>query len=77
MKTKLIFTAIIAAIFIAAMLIFNKTMTLGEIILAFVGASGTIGWVWNWINAKDEKAEKKELKEENEALRELNRGLRK
>jgi len=60
MKTKLIYAAIIAAIFIAAMVIFNKTTTLGEIILAFVSSGFAIGYVWEWITAIEIKKEFKE-----------------
>lgn len=77
MKTKLIFASIIGVIFIAAMIIFHDTMTLTEIVLAFIGASGTIGWVWNWINAKEEKEERIEAEKNATQLSRENFQLRK
>ena len=50
MKNKIIFTIIVAVVFISAMYIYKDTLTLTEIILAFVSASGTIGTVWNWLS---------------------------
>jgi hypothetical protein len=62
MKTKLIYAGIIAALFALAMIIFHKTMTLREIILAFVGAGSTIGWIWKWISESESKTENNQLK---------------
>src|SRR5690606_21458646 len=56
MKNKLIFSGIIAALFLTAMIIYRNTLTLEGIILIFVGASGTITAIWKWINAKEEVA---------------------
>jgi hypothetical protein len=73
MKNKLIYAGIIAVLFIAAMAFFNKTTTLGEIILAFVGAGSTIGYVWKWITVSEVK--KEEIKKR-ESLVAENRTLR-
>jgi hypothetical protein len=77
MKTKILYAGIIAALFIAAMIVFNKTMTLGEIILAFIGAGSTIGWVWKWINEKEILAQLKAEQTINESLEYENRQIKK
>ena len=51
---KQTFAIIIAVIFIAAMFIYKDSMTLSEVILAFVGTGSTIGFVWKWISEKEE-----------------------
>lgn len=60
---KQTFAIIIAVIFIAAMFIYKDSMTLSEVILAFVGMGSTIGFVWKWISEKEEKEENKKVKE--------------
>lgn len=55
MKAKNIFTLIIAVIFIIAMFLFNNTMSLVEIIAAFVGSGTTIGWLWEWFSKEEVK----------------------
>lgn len=64
MNSKTIFTIIIAAIFIAAMVIYPE-QSLPELISYFVGAAGIISAVWNWFK-KNEIVEKYwDLEEEN------------
>src|SRR5690606_6503217 len=70
MKNKLIFSTIIALIFIIAMIIYRNTLTLEGIILIFVGASGTITSVWKWLNAKESVSN---LRQENHALRAMHK----
>src|SRR5690606_6644982 len=70
MKNKLIFSTIIALIFIIAMIIYRDTLTLEGIILLFVGASGTITAIWKWINAKENVSN---LRQENHALRAMHK----
>ena len=70
MKNKLIFSTIIALIFIIAMIIYRDTLTLEGIILIFVGASGTITAIWKWINAKEIVSN---LRQENHALRAMHK----
>ena len=50
MSKKLIFTIIIAVIFIVAIIVYNDKMTFNELVLAFVGAGGYIGWCWKWFS---------------------------
>lgn len=64
MKTKLIYTAIIAVLFIVTMIVYKEQMTFLEIVLAFTSSGSTIGWVWKWLNEKEEIKEKNEIKEE-------------
>lgn len=64
MSKKIIFTIIISVIFIGALFAFSDSMTLTEIILAFSGASGTIGTVWNWFSKESLKKENIQLKNE-------------
>lgn len=64
MKTKLIYTGIIAALFIAAMIIFKEKNTLSEIIAYFVGAGGTLAAVYNWLTKKEAVAQKKEAEQD-------------
>lgn len=54
MKNKLIYSGIIAVIFIAAMIIYKDSLTLEALILVFVGAGGSIVAVWQWLNAKED-----------------------
>src|SRR5690606_38994131 len=70
MKNKLIFSGIIAALFLTAMIIYRNTLTLEGIILIFVGASGTITAIWKWINAKEIVSN---LRQENHALRAMHK----
>ena len=70
MKNKLIFSGIIAALFLTAMIIYRDTLTLEGIILIFVGASGTITAIWKWINAKESLSN---LRQENHALRAMHK----
>ena len=70
MKNKLIFSGIIAALFLTAMIIYKDTLTLEGIILIFVGASGTITAIWKWINAKESVSN---LRQENHALRAMHK----
>lgn len=56
MKNKLIFSGLIAVIFIIAMIVYKDTLTLEALILIFIGAGGTITAVWKWLNAKEENA---------------------
>lgn len=74
MKTqKLIFAGIIALLFGLAMWIYKDTISLLEVISAFVGAGGVIKIIWNWLNTTeklkiaDQKI--KAIEEENNALR--------
>lgn len=68
MKTKTTFIIIIAAVFIAAMIIYREK-PLPELIAYFVGAAGTISAVWSWYK-KDEYREKNiDLEERNMNLR--------
>src|SRR5690606_2614009 len=76
MKNKLIFSTIIALIFIIAMIIYRDTLTLEGIILIFVGASGTITAIWKWINAKELKKENEFLNQVSKNALEENRALR-
>lgn len=50
MKQKLIFSAIIAAIFIAAMIIYKDSLTFTEMAACFVGSASTILAIWKWIS---------------------------
>lgn len=68
MKTKIIYTAIVTAIFIAAMIIFREKNTLPEIIAYFVGAGGTLAAVYNWLV-------KNEAQKELRLVRRINRNL--
>ena len=70
---KQTFAIIIAVIFIAAMFIYKDSMTLLEVMLAFVGMGSTIGFVWKWLTVEEVKKEKKQKREnlvaENRKLR--------
>lgn len=72
MKYKLIYSAIIAAIFIAAMIIYKDEMSLVEIVLAFASMASTIVAVYKWISTNEERSKKEdaELK-----VKTLERGL--
>lgn len=65
MKTKQIFAIIIAVIFIIAMILFHDTMSLVEIIAAFLGSSTTIGWIWQWFRAEEKETKVRSLEYEN------------
>ena len=70
---KQTFAIIIAVIFIAAMFIYKDSMTLSEVILAFVGMGSTIGFVWKWLTVEEVKKEEIQKREnlvaENRKLR--------
>ena len=70
---KQTFAIIIAVIFIAAMFIYKDSMTLSEVILAFVGMGSTIGFVWKWLTVEEVK--KEEIKKRENLVAE-NRKLR-
>ena len=70
---KQTFAIIIAVIFIAAMFIYKDSMTLSEVILAFVGTGSTIGFVWKWLTVEEVK--KEEIKKRENLVAE-NRKLR-
>lgn len=65
MNTKMVFSVIIAVIFIAAMIVYRETMTFLGIAGAFIGMGGSIRIVWDWFNTK-------QLEKENKALRNTN-----
>lgn len=69
MSKKLIFSAIIAIVFISAMIIYRNTMTFVDIVLAFIGASGTIGTIWSWISMNEITQQNKVLEKENITLK--------
>lgn len=73
MNSKTTFTIIIAAVFIAAMIIYREK-PLPELMAYFVGAAGTISAVWNWYRKTEILEKHDELEDENIRARiELNR----
>lgn len=68
MKTKTTFTIIIAAVFIAAMIIYREK-PLPELIAYFVGAAGTISAVWNWYRKNEIFEKYEELEDDNIRMR--------
>ena len=58
MKTKQFYILVIAAIFVATMIIYHNTMTFAEISLAFISAGGTMGWIYQWLVTDKEKEKK-------------------
>lgn len=68
MNTKTTFTIIIAAVFIAAMIIYREK-PLPELIAYFVGAAGTISAIWNWYRKEDLLLKNTDLEEDNMNLR--------
>lgn len=55
MKNKLIYSGIIAVVFLTALFIYKDEITLIEMISTFIGASGIIVGVWNWLSKEDVK----------------------
>ncbi len=61
MKTKIIFTTLIAGVFITALILYHDTMSLAEIFMAFISVSSTISAVWQWFRAEEKEVENKFL----------------